>query len=88
MAVYPTPRRCSRIPESAQPDDHRVCDYRGNRQLLTTGNLKHNDRVALFLMDYANRNRLKILGHARVFKAEENLALAANLTDPEIEKPI
>jgi uncharacterized protein len=44
--------------------------------------------VALFLMDYANRNRLKILGHARVFKAEENLALAANLTDPEIEKPI
>src|SRR5690349_5964163 len=27
-------------------------DYGGNRQLLTTGNLAVNDRVALFLMDY------------------------------------
>src|SRR5271169_3079272 len=27
-------------------------DYRGNRQLISTGNLASNDRVALFLMDY------------------------------------
>ncbi|HEY0256448.1 MAG TPA: pyridoxamine 5'-phosphate oxidase family protein, partial [Candidatus Methylacidiphilales bacterium] len=40
-------------------------DYKGNRQLLTTGNLGANDRVALFLMDYPGRQRLKILGHAR-----------------------
>ncbi|MGA9576649.1 MAG: pyridoxamine 5'-phosphate oxidase family protein, partial [Terrimicrobiaceae bacterium] len=30
-------------------------DYRGNRQLLSTGNLAANDRVSLFLMDYPRR---------------------------------
>lgn len=39
-------------------------DYSGNRQLVTTGNVAHDDRVALFLMDYRSRRRLKILGHA------------------------
>ena len=41
-------------------------DYKGNRQLLSTGNVATNDRVSLFLMDYPRRERLKILGHARV----------------------
>jgi uncharacterized protein len=41
-------------------------DYKGNRQLLSTGNVAANDRVALFLMDYPRRERLKIQGHARV----------------------
>ena len=36
-------------------------DYRGNRQLLSTGNLHVNNRVALFLMDYKNRERWKML---------------------------
>jgi uncharacterized protein len=44
-------------------------DYKGNRQLLSTGNLAANDRVSLFLMDYPRRERLKILGHARVVPA-------------------
>jgi len=51
-------------------------DYRGNRQLLSTGNFHVNDRVALFLMDYKNQARLKILGHARVEDVRENAALA------------
>ncbi|ALA60522.1 pyridoxamine 5'-phosphate oxidase family protein [Nitrospira moscoviensis] len=54
-------------------------DYRGNRQLLSTGNLHANDRVALFLMDYKNRARLKILGHARVEDVRDNQALAVRL---------
>ena len=37
-------------------------DFRGNRQSISVGNLAGNDRVALFLMDYPNRLRLKILG--------------------------
>jgi predicted pyridoxine 5'-phosphate oxidase superfamily flavin-nucleotide-binding protein len=41
-------------------------DYKGNRQLLSTGNVSVNDHVALFLMDYKNRKRLKIIGHARM----------------------
>lgn len=40
-------------------------DYRGNRQYLSTANLAADDRVALFLMDYPNRRRLKLIGHAR-----------------------
>lgn len=40
-------------------------EYRGNQQFITLGNLATDDRVSLFLMDYPNRRRLKILGHAR-----------------------
>lgn len=54
-------------------------DYRGNRQLLSTGNLLANDRVALFLMDYKNRARLKIIGHARVEHVRDSPALAVQL---------
>jgi uncharacterized protein len=54
-------------------------DYRGNRQLLSTGNLSMNDRVSLFLMDYRNRTRLKILGHARVEDARLHPDLAKQL---------
>jgi predicted pyridoxine 5'-phosphate oxidase superfamily flavin-nucleotide-binding protein len=39
-------------------------DYRGNRQYLSAGNLAADDRVSLFLMDYPNRRRLKLIGHA------------------------
>lgn len=37
-------------------------DFRGNKQYISLGNIAGNDRVALFLMDYPNRLRLKILG--------------------------
>jgi predicted pyridoxine 5'-phosphate oxidase superfamily flavin-nucleotide-binding protein len=57
-------------------------DVGGNRQLLSTGNLAQNDRVALFLMDYPQRSRLKIYGHARVTPAKENSSLAALLSMP------
>ena len=64
-------------------------DFKGNRQVLTTGNLDGNDRVALFLMDYPNRERLKILGHARVLDAREHAALADQLTPtPELRSKI
>ncbi len=59
-------------------------DYKGNRQLLTTGNVSVNDRVALFLMDYKNRERLKILGHARVEDARVHPELVAQFTDLKI----
>lgn len=38
-------------------------DYHGNKQYISTGNLRSNPRVSLFFMDYANRRRLKMLGH-------------------------
>ncbi len=52
-------------------------DLSGNRQLLTSGNVATNDRVALFLMDYARRERLKIIGHAEIVSAKANPSLAA-----------
>jgi predicted pyridoxine 5'-phosphate oxidase superfamily flavin-nucleotide-binding protein len=63
-------------------------DYKGNRQLLTTGNVSVNDRVALFLMDYKNRERLKILGHARVEDARAHPELVAQLADSKVRSSV
>ncbi len=41
-------------------------DFAGNRQLISVGNLATNDRVALILVDYAERVRLKLLGRLSV----------------------
>lgn len=46
-------------------------DYNGNRQYVSVGNLRGNTRAALILVDYPNRRRLKILGHASVYDADE-----------------
>ena len=46
-------------------------DFRGNRQYISVGNLKANDRVSLILMDYPNRARLKIFGRARLVGPDE-----------------
>jgi predicted pyridoxine 5'-phosphate oxidase superfamily flavin-nucleotide-binding protein len=62
-------------------------DLRGNRQLLTTGNLSVNPRVSLFLMDYPRRERLKILGHARTFFASDDPALAARIAPSTTPAP-
>ncbi|MBE1489645.1 pyridoxamine 5'-phosphate oxidase family protein [Plantactinospora soyae] len=50
-------------------DGHSVlgwADLRGNRQYLSVGNLGGSPRVSLLVMDYAHRQRLKIIGTARV----------------------
>jgi hypothetical protein len=57
-------------------------DYRGNRQYLTLGNLAADDRVALFLMDYPRRARLKLLGRMRAVPCAEAGALAEAVADP------
>jgi hypothetical protein len=51
-------------------------DFRGNRQYVSLGNVAADDRVALILMDYPNRARLKILAHmqSRDIGAEPDLA--------------
>jgi predicted pyridoxine 5'-phosphate oxidase superfamily flavin-nucleotide-binding protein len=68
------------------PNTLAFADYRGNRQMLSTGNLAANDRVALFLMDYPQRTRLKILGHARVEDARQHPELVEQLAEPEIQR--
>ncbi|MBB6123708.1 hypothetical protein FHS92_001437 [Sphingobium subterraneum] len=56
--------------------DNRIgfADFTGNRQYLSAANLAADDRVALFLMDYPNRRRLKLIGHARSSDAPEDMA--------------
>jgi len=55
-------------------------DFSGNRQYITQGNLAENPQVHLFLIDYAQRKRVKIWGHARVI--EDDPDLLAKLTPP------
>jgi len=56
-------------------------DFRGNRQYVTVGNLAGDDRVSLILVDHRARQRLKILGRARVVAADA--AIARSLTVPD-----
>ncbi len=57
-------------------DDQTIgfADLRGNKQYISVGNLLHDDRVALFLMDYATQSRLKILGHAAIHEGTPEAA--------------
>jgi predicted pyridoxine 5'-phosphate oxidase superfamily flavin-nucleotide-binding protein len=66
------------------PSTLAFADYKGNRQLLSTGNLAANHRVALFLMDYPQRTRLKILGHGRVEDARAHPELVAQIAEPNV----
>jgi uncharacterized protein len=62
-------------------DDHTIgwADFRGNLQYISTGNLAGDDRVALFVMDYAHQRRLKIFGRARVATIDDEPELARRL---------
>lgn len=68
------------------PTEIAFADYKGNRQMLTTGNLAENDRVCLFFMDYPHRVRLKLLGHAEVLDARDHPDLVAQIAAPEMVK--
>ncbi|MBQ1543973.1 pyridoxamine 5-phosphate oxidase [Caulobacter sp. CCUG 60055] len=57
-------------------------DYRGNRQYISVGNIGADDRVALILMDYVHRARLKILAHVEVVPLDADPNLAAVLSAP------
>ena len=52
-------------------------DFSGNRQFITQGNLAENPKAHLFLMDYAQRRRIKLWGEAQV--VEDDTELTAKL---------
>jgi len=54
-------------------DEHTIgfADFAGNRQYITQGNLAENPKAQLFLIDYANRRRIKVFGTARVVEGDE-----------------
>jgi uncharacterized protein len=57
-------------------------DYRGNVQYVSVGNLLHDDRVALIVMDYANQRRLKLLGRVRFAERSTEPELIDRLVTP------
>ena len=64
------------------PNTIGYADFRGNVQYISAGNLAHDGRVALILMDYAQRRRLKIWGRARLVDTRDDAALVAQLEVP------
>src|SRR6185312_5993226 len=55
-------------------------DFLGNRQYITLGHLKENDRAQIFILHFATRQRVKLWGRARV--VEGDLELMERLVDP------
>ncbi len=56
-------------------------DYSGNRQYISLGNLAENDKAYVFLMDYANRQRIKIWGTARMIEGDPELISCLHVAD-------
>jgi len=58
-------------------------DFRGNHQYISLGNVTANDRVAIILMDYPRRRRLKLYARieARDLTADPELASRFTLDD-------
>ena len=52
------------------PNQLAYADFRGNQQLITTGNSLKNSRCSIILMDYPHRKRLKILGHLKAINKD------------------
>lgn len=57
-------------------------DFRGNRQMISVGNINSGAKVALILLDFPRRVRLKIWATATVQDAADHPELADQLSDP------
>ncbi|MFF8834342.1 pyridoxamine 5'-phosphate oxidase family protein [Streptomyces sp. NPDC015130] len=64
-------------------DEHTLgyLDVRGNRQYITTGNVRGNDRVALFFIDHARQTRLKLFGRAKAMSVDEAVRLGGRAVE-------
>jgi predicted pyridoxine 5'-phosphate oxidase superfamily flavin-nucleotide-binding protein len=58
-------------------------DYRGNRQYISTGNFKANDRACMILVDYPRRARLKIYIHVETLALDADTALTNRVLDQD-----
>ncbi|WP_109831217.1 pyridoxamine 5'-phosphate oxidase family protein [Reichenbachiella versicolor] len=54
-------------------------DFSGNKQYISIGNFQSNNKVALFLMDYARRARLKLYAEVEIKEIEEEVELMTKL---------
>lgn len=58
-------------------------DFSGNRQYISVGNISVNNKVALIMVDYPSRTRLKILARATILELKDHPEVfnLLNLTD-------
>jgi hypothetical protein len=62
------------------PTQIAFADFRGNVQYVSVGNATRNDRVSIIVMDYVQRQRLKLLGTLRFIDVSE--------ADPELVRRV
>ena len=63
-------------------------DFRGNGQYISTGNIQTSNKVALILMDYPSRQRLKIWAEATIMEADQDAGLHHRLKMPDYKARI
>ncbi len=63
-------------------------DFRGNGQYISTGNIEAAKKASLILMDYPNRQRLKLWAEATIIGAEQDAELSKRLEMPDYEARI
>jgi len=63
-------------------------DFRGNGQYISTGNIEASKKASLILMDYPNRQRLKVWAETAIIEAEQDVELARRLEMPDYEARI
>ncbi len=59
-----------------------IADFRGNRQYISLGHLAGDKRTSLFMMDYANRARLKFYARASAISLEDDPELVEKVMTP------
>lgn len=71
-------------------DDQTIgyADYSGNRQYISTGNLRRNDRVSILAIDFAQRRRIKILGRAELSEDPGLMARLQPRGGPRAERAV
>ena len=65
LALRAASRRPGRLRQGALADAARLRRLSRQLQYVSAGNALGDDRVAIIVMDYAHRRRLKLLGHLR-----------------------
>lgn len=70
-------------------DEHTLAyaNVTGNRQYITTGNLRGNQRAALFFMDYPHQTRLKLLANVETIPWDKAPDWKTELMLPERGRP-
>ncbi len=63
-------------------------DFRGNGQYISAGNLNATKKAVLFLMDYANQQRLKVWAEVEVLHAEDSPKLMEKVQLPDYKAAV